>query len=300
MFMYCLSYNGYLIFLLSLFTGHLFSILQEFHLFFSSDHCFPPITEIPDFLTYQGRGPSVTIELPTNMHNDSGWAGLLICASFTFQENQIEFLENLESEIPHHLICFFDTDIDSLRPIHVYRTAKQEFKWLHLHGFIWLFYIPIWWLPDRIQCCNHIEVSIMSDWPGWIVNNCGLRFLSAQDSGDLMQLLLPFQVSFFDNWGLFHKEILEQDCTQPEPFSHQTEGCTSLDSATNQGYEWEKSTISLKRKLESLFSTLFELSRTSILHNSVCYWGSKTIIMDISFLKVKYHRGSVIEMMDPQ
>ncbi|XP_040997413.1 uncharacterized protein LOC121243362 [Juglans microcarpa x Juglans regia] len=244
---------------------------KEFHFFFSSDHCFPPISEIPDFLTYQGIGPSVTIELHTNMHNDSEWAGLLICASFTFQENQIEFLESLESEIPHHLICFFDTDIDSLRPIHVYRTAKQEFKWLHLHGFVWLFYIPIWWLPDRIQCCNHIEVSIMSDWPCWIVNNCGLRFLSTHDSGDLMQLLLPFQASFFDNWGLFHKEILEQDCTKLEPFSHQTEGCTSMDSgfssnveshptkAENQGYNLETSTIFLKRKLETdMFSTLFE------------------------------------------
>ncbi|KAG7943390.1 hypothetical protein I3843_15G035800 [Carya illinoinensis] len=244
---------------------------KEFHFFFASDHCFPP-SEIPEFLTYRDIGPSVTMELPTNMHNDSAWAGLLICASFTFQENQIEFLDSLESEIPHHLICFFDTDIHSLRPIHVYRTAKQEFKWLHfLNGFIWLSYIPIWWLPNGIQCCNHIEVSIMSDWPGWIVNNCGLRFLFTQDSGDFMQLLLPFQVSFFDNWGRFQKEILEQDSTQLEPLSNQTDqGCTSIDSgfasgveshptsAENQVYVLETSTIFLKRKLGTLFSTLFE------------------------------------------
>ncbi|XP_042961209.1 uncharacterized protein LOC122295976 isoform X3 [Carya illinoinensis] len=249
----------------------LHNLRKEFHFFFASDHCFPP-SETPEFLTYLGIGPSVTMELPTNMHNDSAWVGLLICASFTFQENQIEFLESLESEIPHHLICFFDTDIHSLRPIHVYRTAKQEFKWLHfLNGFIWLSYIPIWWLPNGIQCCNHIEVSIMSDWPGWIVNNCGLRFLSSQDLGDFMQLLLPFQVSFFDNWGLFQKEILEQDSTQLEPFSNQTDqGCTSIDSgfasdveshptlAKNQVYILETSTIFLKRKLGTLFSTLFE------------------------------------------
>ncbi|KAG6620988.1 hypothetical protein I3842_Q046300 [Carya illinoinensis] len=243
---------------------------KEFHFFFACDHCFPP-SEIPEFLTYRNIGPSMTIELPPIMHNRSKWDGLLICASFTFQENQIEFLEGLESEISHHLICFLDTDIDSLRPIHVYRTAKQEFKWLHLNGFIWLFYIPSWWLPDRIQCCNNIEVSIMSDWPGWIVNNCGLRFLSTEDSGNFMQLLLPFRVSFFDNWDLFHREILEQDCAQLKLFSHQTEGCTSIDSdftsnveshptlAENQGYNLKTSTIFLKRKLETdIFSTLFE------------------------------------------
>ncbi|KAG2666088.1 hypothetical protein I3760_15G039000 [Carya illinoinensis] len=179
---------------------------KEFHFFFASDHCFPP-SEIPEFLTYRAIGPSVTMELPTNMHNDSEWDGLLICASFTFQENQIEFLESLESEIPHHLICFFDTDIHSLRPIHVYRTAKQEFKWLHLNGFIWLYYIPIWWLPNGIQCCNHLEVSIISDWPGLIVNNCGLRFLSRQDSADFMQLLLPFQV--------FHRNFEYSSCFLP-------------------------------------------------------------------------------------
>ncbi|KAG7943392.1 hypothetical protein I3843_15G035900 [Carya illinoinensis] len=242
---------------------------KEFHFFFACDHCFPP-SEIPDFLTYRNIGPSMTIELPPIMHNGSKWAGLLICASFTYQENQIEFLGGLESEIPHHLICFLDTDIDSMRPIHVYRTAKEEFKWLHLHGFIWLFYIPIWWLPNGIQCCNHIEVSIMSDWPCWIVNNCGLRFLSTEDSADFMQLLLPFQVSFFDNWDLFYREILELDCAQQELFPHQTEGCTSTDSgfasnveshptsAENQAYILETSTIFLKRKLETLFSTLFE------------------------------------------
>nr|POE82222.1 hypothetical protein CFP56_49837 [Quercus suber] len=153
---------------------------EEFHLHYPYDRCFPP-TKIPELFSHYASGSSMTIQLPSNLHNDSNWLGFALCAAFSVQEYPTEFLDNLETEIPHHLSCLFDMDIGGLKPLHVYSTFKEELKWLHLHGFIWLSYIPYWWLSDKINQCNHIEVSIASDWPGWIVQKCGLRPVYLQD-----------------------------------------------------------------------------------------------------------------------
>ena len=151
----------------------------------------------------------MTIHLPLNLHNDSNWLGFAICAAFSVQEYPTDFLDNLETEIPHHLSCLFDMDIGGLKPLHVYSTFKEELKWLHLLGFIWLSYIPYWWLSDKINQCNHIEVSIASDWPGWIVRKCGLRLVYLQDEQEFWQIRFHLRASLCDNWDIIHEDLVE-------------------------------------------------------------------------------------------
>jgi hypothetical protein len=220
--------------------GHYIFILQEYHLPFEYDCIFPP-SEIPELFSHRGNGPSVTIELPSNLHNDSTWIGFALCASFSVQEYPTEFFDSLESKIPHHLICHFETDTGSSKPIHVYRTTREEFKWLHLRGFIWLCFIPYWYLWDRMNHCNHIEVSIESDWPGWTVQECGLRLMYQQDEQEMRQIVFHCSVSFLDNWDLIRRDVAEQGL------------------AENQGYKCESTTL-LKRKLQPLLLTIFEVS----------------------------------------
>ena len=75
----------------------------------------------------------MAIQLPSNLHNDSNWLGFAICAAFSVHEYPTEFLDNLKTEIPHHLSCLFDMDIGGLKPLHVYSTFKEE-----LSGYIYL------------------------------------------------------------------------------------------------------------------------------------------------------------------
>ena len=151
----------------------------------------------------------MAIQLPSNLHNDSNWLGFAICAAFSVQEYPTEFLDNLETEILHHLSCLFDKDIGGLKPLHVYSTFKEELKWLHLLGFIWLSYIPYWWLSDKINQCNHIEVSIASNWPGWIVQKCGLRLVYLQDEQEFWKIRFHLRASLCDNWDIIREDLVE-------------------------------------------------------------------------------------------
>ncbi|KAF3957222.1 hypothetical protein CMV_017747 [Castanea mollissima] len=69
--------------------------------------------------------------------------------------------------------------------IHVHRTIKVEveFMWLDIMGgFLWLCYIPCWKFLDRLKQCSCIKASIISDWPGIIVQKCGLSFYHVHDN----------------------------------------------------------------------------------------------------------------------
>ena len=237
--------------------------------------------------------------------------GFVVCASFSVQEYPTEFLDNLESCVPHHLICLFETDIGSLKPLHVYCTTKDEFKWLHLRGFNWLFFIPCWWHSDRMNQCKRIEASIVSDWPGWMVQKCALRLVHQQDFQELWEILFYCSASFLDNWDLFREDVVEQDCTPMEPFSHQTEefipeGSDSSSHAypTSTGSRGSITvpTIQQTRALKSFILRCYEvsLSLSLYLSHSLCLCDGLSFLYyrDLNFLlrcwiKMKFRNGLV-------
>ena len=53
----------------------------------------------------------MALQLPSKLHNDSNWLRFAICAACSVQEYPTEFLDNLETEIPHHHSCLFDQTI---------------------------------------------------------------------------------------------------------------------------------------------------------------------------------------------
>nr|XP_023929824.1 uncharacterized protein LOC112041155 [Quercus suber] len=95
-------------------------------------------------------------------------------------KHQTAIIENPNSSISHHLICVLETDGAAPEPeIHVHRTIEKEFKWLDIEGgFLWLCYIPCCPFLDEFSCIN---ASIISDWPGIIVQKCGLSFYHMRD-----------------------------------------------------------------------------------------------------------------------
>ncbi|KAF3948949.1 hypothetical protein CMV_025115 [Castanea mollissima] len=136
--------------------------------------CFPPV-EILHCFYYQSNEPSVKIDISNYFFNDNKWMGLVLCAYFSSDKHQTAIIENPNSSISHHLICVLETDGAAPEPeIHVHRTIQKEFTWLDIEGgFLWLCYIPCCPFLDEFSC---IKASIISDWPGIIVQKWGLSF----------------------------------------------------------------------------------------------------------------------------
>ena len=141
--------------------------------------CLPPV-EILHLFNYHSNEPSVKIDISNCFFNDNKWTGLVLCAYFSSDKHQTAIIENPNSSISHHLICVLETDGAAPEPeIHVHRSIEKEFTWLDIEGgFLWLCYIPCCPFLDEFSC---IRASIISDWPGIIVQKCGLSFYHMRD-----------------------------------------------------------------------------------------------------------------------
>lgn len=115
------------------------------------------------------------------MYDDSNWMGLALYASFSIVDGTI--FENMVSfSSPHFLYCQFELSSASLDEIHSCRIDNEEQNWLrNQQEFSWISYIPGEAFKDMLNQCDHMKVSFVSDWPGVIVQKCGLRLLHKQD-----------------------------------------------------------------------------------------------------------------------
>nr|POE84704.1 hypothetical protein CFP56_58892 [Quercus suber] len=144
--------------------------------------CFPLVNVLPSFSS-QSNGPSVTIYVPKYFYNDIDWMGLVLCANFSIQEHQTAILENTNSTISHHLICLLETAVAGSEHLLVHLTNNEEFIWLDTEGqFLWLSCISRGMLPDEFNQSGCIKASIKSDWPGVMVQKCGLGFFHVNDN----------------------------------------------------------------------------------------------------------------------
>ncbi|XP_065622957.1 uncharacterized protein LOC136064755 [Quercus suber] len=108
--------------------------------------------------------------------------GLVLCTYFSSDKHQTAIIED-PSSISHHLICILETDLAGPElGIYVHRTSKRDFTWLDIEGgFLWLCYIPYCPFLNEFNQCSCIKASIISDWPGIIVQKCGLSFYHKGD-----------------------------------------------------------------------------------------------------------------------
>jgi hypothetical protein len=137
------------------------------------------------------------VPVPPNFHNDSGWIGLALCASFSVYEPSTAILENLVRETSHGLLTVLFVE-----PLHVYWPTRGDVKLLHLGGFMWLSYIPRRSLPDCLTQCDFIMASFSSSSPSLTVQNCGLRLVFRHDEVGFKEVIRHCIASLSDSWGL--------------------------------------------------------------------------------------------------
>ena len=116
------------------------------------------------------------------MYDDSNWMGLALYASFSIDKDGTNFKKMVSISSPHFLYCQFGLSSASLDQIHSCRIDYEEKIWLcNQYGFSWISYIPGEAFKDMLNQCEHITASFVSDWPGVIVQKCGLRLLHKHD-----------------------------------------------------------------------------------------------------------------------
>ena len=108
--------------------------------------------------------------------------GLAVYASFSIDRDGTIFQHMVSNSSPQFLYCQFELSRASLDQIHVCRINFEENVWLHnLLGFSWISYIPGEAFKDVLNQCDHMKASFVSDWPGVIVQKCGLHLLYQHD-----------------------------------------------------------------------------------------------------------------------
>lgn len=134
----------------------------------------------------------MTIDVPPNLYEDNNWMGLALYASFSFCGHPETLIENLKSDIPHFLYCQFRSSVAGLDDeILSCYTSREEIMWLlNLGGFIWISYVPGEPLKRILRQSNHIEASIVSDWPCMMVKKCALRLFYEHDEMLFRQKLI--------------------------------------------------------------------------------------------------------------
>jgi hypothetical protein len=165
-------------------------ILQEFDGCSEYNLCFPP-REILNWFSHRSNGPSVTIDVPASLSDDKGWMGLILCAYFSVHEDQTAIPEKPDSAISQNLICSLESNVAGPQPqIHVHGTTKEELRRLYIQDeFHWLSFIPRGSLPDWLNQSSCLEASFASDWPGLVVQKCGLRFFHVHDEQEFEKII---------------------------------------------------------------------------------------------------------------
>nr|POF05299.1 hypothetical protein CFP56_35962 [Quercus suber] len=172
--------------------------------------CCPP-REILDWFNHSDE-QSVAINIAKN-----DWMGLVLYAYFSVQEDQTNIFQNPNSTISHHLICLFETDVVGLeQELHIHSTNIEEFMFLEIEGgFLWLSYIPRCWFPDWLNQCSCLKASIMSDWPGLMVQKCGLRFFHVHDEEEFERIIYRCHLAS-ENGVLTSQLLLKSDNSRAE------------------------------------------------------------------------------------
>ncbi|KAM1441118.1 hypothetical protein ACFXTO_009269 [Malus domestica] len=162
--------------------------------------CFPSSISL-EWFGDQSNGSSVIIPLPPNLYSDTNWKGLALRSYFSVGENPTAELDNLNRDIPHHLICHLESERGTIEPLHDYCTTNEEFQWLYFGGFIWVAYIPRASFLDQLNGCSILKASIASDHEACNVHSCGLRLVNQHDQEEFEEALFHNMMLLSDKKG---------------------------------------------------------------------------------------------------
>ncbi|XP_060669072.1 uncharacterized protein LOC107417682 isoform X1 [Ziziphus jujuba] len=179
--------------------GHIISLVKPFHPFLPYNICFP-VKETPEwFKGWKANMRRLAVKLPPNLNVDNNWRGVAICASFSVYGNPYA-ISNSDNDF-FRLLCHLRTNIrHCLNPAPMFRITKDKFKWLFVHGFIWLTYIPSCLLLAELNGQDsEIFVEIFNECPGLLTQGLAVRLLYEQDVEEFRKSIIKCTTSFFDN-----------------------------------------------------------------------------------------------------
>lgn len=175
-----------------------------------------PQLEIPKWFCNQSRGSSVAIQLPSELHNDNDWRGVILCASFSVNEHRTSNYGNLDSDVPHNLMFLLKPNaVDSQLSLSVETdvTLKEKFMPLYVRRSVWIYYVPRESLPNGLSLCSGMEALFRSDWPELTVQSCGLRLFYHQDVQQFEQTIKECVASgYYNNIDIF-PQLEENDAS---------------------------------------------------------------------------------------
>jgi hypothetical protein len=166
------------------------------------NHCFPE-REIPEWFRNQNKGNSVTIEIPQKLFNDRNWMGFVMCAVFPFHKHETAVRNNLESGIPHRVICQLQTDIAGMSPISTPYSISEDEVLISLckHAFLWVSFTPSgnWMGSDYWNQMSWAKFSFLSDSPDVSsAVKCGVRLVYRDNLNEFTRTIVQLLTSYVD------------------------------------------------------------------------------------------------------
>lgn len=198
------------------------------------DSCFPP-TEVLDWFSNHGVGPSTQVQLAPDLFGEDNWIGLALCAYFSYPiyEHLTTFSDNLDTQISHHLICHLETERSSLPDPHSCKTSNEEFKWLNDGGrFLWLLYLPRGWFRDQLKHCSSMKASFASDYESLSVQKCGLRLVYRHDEGELKKTINHCKSLLFEYRERDHVHLHDENANKQGQGGESDSGSATSGSST--------------------------------------------------------------------
>ena len=209
----------------SIFLSHFFDQRQIFNNYFLR-------SEIPEGFCCHS-GPSVAFKLCPSLYDNPDWAGIALCAVFTFLKHPTIINDSLGSEISHGFTCYFGSDVG--RTIQIDKNiTESEFKKssLNQRDFIWLLYIPRVLIVDGLKKCNIVKALFESESQDLMVHKCGHGLISKRNEDQVVQMIIQCSSTFSKNSQPIHQ--FEANDSRNNKQSCDDEGATSRTGSSNE------------------------------------------------------------------
>jgi hypothetical protein len=181
------------------------------------NHCFPE-REIPKWFCRQNKGNSVTTDIPQNLFSDRNWMGFAICAVFPFHKHETAVRNNLESGIPHRVICQLQTDIAGMSPISTPYSISEDEVLISLYqrAFLWLSFTPSGnWMGSRYwNQMSWAKFSFVSDTPDVSsAVKCGINLVYRHNLDEFTRTIVQLITSYVDYMHLIRNSSKKNEPT---------------------------------------------------------------------------------------
>ncbi|XP_065637060.1 disease resistance-like protein DSC1 [Quercus suber] len=138
-----------------------------------------PGSEIPNWFRHQNVGASVNLQVPSHLLLSSKFLGIALCAVYIFRQHHRIYTQEL-CLVKVNGYTYFGYPL----------SLSEEFGKIESYH-LWLQYFPFtrcrWKEELDANEFTQIEVTFVTDGPGWEVTKCGAHLIFEQDIEDLNQ-----------------------------------------------------------------------------------------------------------------